>query len=65
MDDVFLCLLELMVFNVCDIEIDCIDEEFLFNIINWISFVEFCFEVGGDVVGFDIFYVLIEDGNFE
>lgn len=65
MDDVPPCPPELTVSNVCDTEIDCTDENLLFNTINWISPAELCPEVGGDVAGFDIFYAPTEDGTFE
>jgi gliding motility-associated-like protein len=64
-DDVPPCPPELNVSNVCDTEIDCTNEDLLFNTLSWISPAELCPEIGGDVAGFDIFYAPTEGATFE
>ncbi|MEZ5042574.1 MAG: gliding motility-associated C-terminal domain-containing protein [Saprospiraceae bacterium] len=64
MDDVPPCPPELTVSNVCGTEIDCSNEDELFNTLAWISPAELCPEIGDDVQGYDIYYAPTETGTF-
>ncbi len=62
MDDVPPCPPELTVTNICDQNLNCTDENDLFNTLNWVHPRDLCENVE-DVIGYNIYYAPFEDSD--
>ena len=64
LDDVPPCPPILTVANICNEELDCANEELLFNTLSWIHPEEICGDEGSDAFGFNVYYAPFEGDEF-
>ncbi len=63
-DDVPPCPPELEVFNICNEELDCANEDLLFNTLNWNHPEEVCQEEGIDAFAYNVYYAPFQGDDF-
>ena len=64
MDDVPPCPPTLTVTNICNEDLDCANEELLFNTLNWAHPQDVCGDEGSDAFGYNIYYAPFEGDEF-
>lgn len=64
MDDVAPCPPTLEVLTACDLDVDCENEEELFNTLDWVNPMELCEETD-DVVSYRVYYAPFEGEDFQ